>query len=86
MERLECEKIIEQKLTELIDIVKEYDKDEDFRLSISITDDYVMAFNHTTNVDTQIDLYIRRWGDDNTGYIRRAGSTYRKDHWRKGSI
>ena len=60
MERWVCEKIIEQKLIELIDIVKEYDKDDNFRLSISITDDYVMAFNRTTNVDTPIDLYIRR--------------------------
>ena len=45
MNREECEKQILEKLKEIKDIAKEYDKSKDFYLSMTVVNDYISLNN-----------------------------------------
>lgn len=56
MTREECEAKILQKLKEIREIVKEYDKSEELYLSVSIYDDHVQANNAHWETDTPLEV------------------------------
>lgn len=56
MKREECETLILQKLKEIREIVKEYDKSEELYLLVAIYDDRVQANNAYWKTDTPIDV------------------------------
>lgn len=56
MNRETCEKIIVQKLIELRDIIKEYDKSDKLDFICTITDEDILAYNHA-NEENRIDIY-----------------------------
>lgn len=56
MNREECETLILQKLKEIREIVKEYDKSEELYLSVAIYDDRVQANNAYWETDTPINV------------------------------
>ena len=67
MNREECENQIVEKLKEIKDIAKQYDKADNFYLSLAISDNYLLANNRyyenkktPINV-TLIDGEIRHW-------------------------
>lgn len=55
MNRKECENQILEKLREIKDIAKEYDKSEEFYLSMSIQDDYMNVNNAYWETETPLD-------------------------------
>ena len=57
MKREECEKQILEKLKEIKDIVKQYDKSEEFYLSMSIYDDVMAVNNAYWETETPIRCY-----------------------------
>ena len=54
MNKEKCEKLILQKLKEIKDIVKEYDKSTGRQLSICIMDDYISCSNRYWETNTPI--------------------------------
>ncbi len=56
MNRDTCEQIILQKLIELRDIIKEYDKSDSLNVMCSITDEDIFVYNHAKGENT-INLY-----------------------------
>lgn len=67
MNREECENQILEKLKEIKDIAKQYDKADNFYLSLAIRDDYLLASNrYYENKKTPINVTllageIRHW-------------------------
>ena len=57
MTREECENQILEKLKEIKDIVREYDKSEELYLSMAIMDDYMGANNAFWETNTPINFY-----------------------------
>lgn len=57
MKREECEAILLEKTKELINIAKEYDKSEDFYLSIVVINGYIAVNNESWETDTPINAY-----------------------------
>lgn len=57
MTREECENQILEKLKEIKDIVREYDKSEELYLSMVILDDYMAANNAFWETNTPINFY-----------------------------
>ena len=55
MNREECENQILEKLKEIKDIVKQYDKSEEFYLSMSIYDDVMVVNNTYWETETPLD-------------------------------
>ena len=68
MNREECENQILEKLKEIKDIAKQYDKSDKFYLSLNIMDNYMIASNrYYENIKTPINVTlidgkIRHWG------------------------
>lgn len=59
MNREECENQILEKLKEIKDIAKQYDKADNFYLSLAIRDDYLAASNkYYENKKTPIDVTV----------------------------
>ena len=56
MNREECENKILEKLKEIKDIAKEYDKSEELYLSISIYDDYMSINNSYWETETPLEI------------------------------
>ena len=56
MTRIECENQILEKLKEIKDIAKEYDKSEELYLSISIYDDYISIHNSYWETETPLEI------------------------------
>lgn len=58
MNREECEKQILEKLEEIKDIAKQYDKADNFYLSLTILDNYMSASNSYENIKTPINVAL----------------------------
>ena len=56
MTRIECENQILEKLKEIKDIAKEYDKSKDFYLSMTVVNDYISLNNVYWETETQLDI------------------------------
>ena len=58
MTREECEKQILEKLEEIKDIAKQYDKADNFYLSLTILGNYMSASNNYENIKTPINVTL----------------------------
>ena len=58
MNREECEAILLEKIEELINIAKEYDKSEDFYLSATVINGYISINNASWETETPINAYL----------------------------
>ena len=56
MNREECENKILEKLKEIKDIVKEYDKSKDFYLSMTVANDYISLNNVYWETKTPLEI------------------------------
>ena len=56
MTRIECENQILEKLKEIKDIAKKYDKSEELYLSISIYDNYISINNSYWETETPLEI------------------------------
>ena len=56
MNREECENKILEKLKEIKDIAKQYDKSEEFYLATSIYDDFISINNRYWETETPLDV------------------------------
>ena len=56
MNREECENQILEKLKEIKDIAKQYDKSEEFYLATSIYDDFISINNRYWETETPLDV------------------------------
>ena len=57
MNKKECENQILEKLKEIKDIAKQYDKSNEIHLSIFIGDDYISCSNRYWETNTPIDFF-----------------------------
>ena len=56
MNREECENKILEKLKEIKDIAKEYDKSKDFYLSMTVVNDYISLNNVYWETETPLEI------------------------------
>ena len=56
MTRIECENQILEKLKEIKDIAKEYDKSKDFYLSMTVVNDYISLNNVYWETETPLEI------------------------------
>ena len=56
MNREECENQILEKLKEIKDIAKEYDKSKDFYLSMTVVNDYISLNNVYWETETPLEI------------------------------
>ena len=56
MTRIECENKILEKLKEIKDIAKEYDKSKDFYLSMTVVNDYISLNNVYWETETPLEI------------------------------
>ena len=56
MTRIECENQILEKLKEIKDIAKQYDKSKDFYLSMTVVNDYISLNNVYWETETPLEI------------------------------
>ena len=56
MTRIECENQILEKLKEIKDIAKQYDKSKDFYLSMNVVNDYISLNNVYWETETPLEI------------------------------